>query len=324
MSENHPVNIRDAQNSDIPFLEGQADRIVKTPFTWTRHLSEESESVCLIAEVEGQQVGHLLLGPAPVEANTSDAAGHFTGTREFTWWKLLSLAVELQERRQGVAEALLKAARARVPASAPGIYGNIAFSKTPDAAFWYRAKGFRVAMDGLIRAAAGRGSGPAVLRGLPDNMYFYAEMDRLSYFAVRPPTAQEERKLALREMDAFAANVKDTLSREYAYRALGAALLERGPKRCVHLDERFGPQTGTMYAWDRELTLACRHCVEERRRVNATNTGSDREDFCDGCQRTAPDVVVAGVVVDLYFISAGLCGECRRNPDFSALPSPRD
>lgn len=322
MTENQPVIIRDAGTPDIEFLEGQADRIVKTPFTWNRYLSEDSESICLIAEVFGQPVGHLLLTPAPVEAHISDTAGRFMGTREFTWWKLRSLAVEPSVRREGVAGDLLKAARTRVPASTPGIYGNIAFASTPDAALWYRAKGFRVALDGQIREAAGRGSGRTVLRGMPENMYFYAELSRLDHFSASPPTMQDERKLALREMEVLASEMKGSLSAEYAYRAFGAALLERGPQRCIHLDERFGPQLGSLFAWDQEPMLGCRFCTEERRQLNATNTGSDREDFCDGCQRSARDVVVATVVVDLNFVMAGLCVECRRRPDFSTLPTP--
>ena len=125
--------------------------------------------------------------------------------------------------------------------------------------------------------------------------------------------------MKLAEKEAEKRRSETVLTQDYAYRALGNALLERGTNRCLHLEPKFGPQTGFLMAWDKDLKLVCALCVEGQIDANATNTGADRNDFCDGCQKRARDVVSKTAAVDLHIFQAGLCGACRRTADFSAL-----
>ena len=141
------LTVRTATTADLNFLQDQTERLVQSKYDWDHHLGSESNSICLIAQEDGESVGHLLITPGN-ELTTVIKLGEGGDIR---WWKLQSLAVEPESEGQGLASMLLEKGRARVPSSVPGLYGNIVIDHHPDVATWYRSKGFRVSVQALLR-----------------------------------------------------------------------------------------------------------------------------------------------------------------------------
>lgn len=307
------TTIRIATAKDLPVLTRQAETISQTTITWENRLGtgESRENyLTMVVEDDAEVIGHLCAGPSFRTSSLIGPLGIPRSTeQELHWWKIHSVAVEPRHQGQGHGTSLLEALRERTPRGVPGLYGSISRSHTPTVHRWYMAKGFRVAVNIALKDGFGPGTGLVPVRGSAENVFFHATLDRLSYHAANPPTAEQDHRYAIKELEADA---KHLLSADYAYRALAQTLSARVIQKCDHLAE-FSAQQQHLIAWDPDNVLSCTGCFEAR--LDAVHT-SDDQYLCDGCNNRDQSVELGRGIDDLTVADAGLCLTCRRQAEF--------
>jgi ribosomal-protein-alanine N-acetyltransferase len=303
-SSTDTVTIRIAEPRDVPALTELHQRLVGVPYRWANHLGEggaANSDLALVAEAGGQTVG--LLGAGPILPGRMKVTAT---TVHPPWWKLHALAVDPDYQRRGIASRLLRETVQRLPPRHLGLYGSV--SLTGSAAIsWYRSRGFYVASPMPLPSTPSFASG-AQLVSVPDEVFFRAFTHTITEHLDGKRDGDDEERAARQHFKSWLRQVGRPTRREVGYRTFAARVAANPGPTCVH--SKFGPRHYQVFGWDPELRRSCDACITER--LNAF-VGLDADDFCDGCQRTRPDVAVsrAALYEEMLIVQAGLCGTCR-------------
>lgn len=317
------IVIRAATEGDLRSLQDRQDRLVDAFMLWNFPRTANNghgTDLCLIADIDGLPVGHLLAGPLDHDEKMSK---EISESREATaiaaaWWKLRAIAVEPEHHRGGVGSALLGGLLDQLPAGIVGLYGNVERDRAA-AIRWYRRRGlflYGCTTLGDTMPRYRRGEKGVMLLSGDRTLYFRGWTRTLRKHRTAAMSPEQENQLALIESDRYQAlrQLAGPHSRDVGFRAFATAFAARNGPVCPHVDE-YGPRPLTGVGWDPAAHSACEECELH---IAKSVEYLDSIHRCDGCYQsfTPPPLMSWARVRDHLFVSAGLCQGCRRRNRF--------
>lgn len=310
--------VRVAAEGDLPGLVDRQERLIGATYSWSRRLGSgqnADDHLALVVDIGGRTVAHLGAGPTQVDdlPVLQDRYGTAHSLRPL-WWKIHSLAVEPEHRRQGLASLLMKEALRRLPDGHLGFYGSVSNTAT-DAHAWYRARGFYLATPMPLPGRGAHKRDGILMVTVPDEVFFRAEASTLAQHLAGEGHPGSEMRVARREFEAAQRAIKKPPERDSGYRMFATLLADCPGPSCVH--QNMGPRRMTIVGWDPEHRRVCDGCLSAHLEVIRAH---DAENWCDGCHRTRQDVRVSWAVLEelMLCVQAGLCPTCRAGDTLSS------